>query len=82
MRHYWRSVDGTRDQLRIEYVQNNVERIRLAYGAFYLWQAGPRLPLVGELGNNLANYTSPFPVRAADALNQPNTFDTLDTRSR
>ena len=74
VRHYWRSVDASRDQLRIEYAQNNVERIRLAYGAFYLWQAGPRLPLVGELGNNLANYTSPFPVRAADALNQPNTL--------
>ena len=32
VRHYWRSVNPTRDQLRIEYAQNNVERIRLAYG--------------------------------------------------
>ncbi len=74
VRHYWRTAEGSRDQLRIEYAQNNVERIRLAYGAFYLWQAGPRLPLVGELGNNLANYTSPFPVRPGEALNQPNTL--------
>ena len=74
VRHYWRSVNPRRDQLRIEYAQNNVERIRLAYGSFYLWQAGPRLPLVGELGNNIGNYTSPFPVRPADALNQPNTL--------
>ena len=74
VRHYWRSVNPRRDQLRIEYVQNNVERIRLAYGSFYLWQAGPRLPLVGELGNNIGNYTSPFPVRPADALNQPHTL--------
>ena len=74
VRHYWRSVNPTRDQLRIEYAQNNTERIRLAYGAFNIWQAGPRLPLVGENGNNLANYTSPFPVRPGEALNQPNTL--------
>ena len=30
--------------------------------------------MFGELGNRLGNYTSPFPVRAADALNQPNTL--------
>ncbi len=74
VRHYWRSVNASRDQLRIEYAQNNVERIRLAYGAFYLWQAGPRLTLIGELGNNIGNYTSPFPVRPGNALNQPNTL--------
>ena len=74
VRHYMRSVNGTRDQLRIEYNHNNHERNRLALGAFYIWLIGPRLPMFGELSNRLGNYTSPFPVRAADALNQPNTL--------
>lgn len=74
VRHYMRSVNATRDQLRIEYNHNNHERNRLALGAFYIWLIGPRLPMFGELGNRLGNYTSPFPVRAADALNQPNTL--------
>ena len=74
VRHYMRSKGASRDQLRIEYNHNNHERNRLSLGAFYLWLAGPRLPMIGELGNNVGNYTSPFPVRAADALNQPNTL--------
>ncbi len=75
MRHYWRSVDGTRDQLRIEYVQNNRERIRLSLGAFYIWQSGPRLPLAGEFPNDIRNaYNSPFPPNASQALNQPHTL--------
>ncbi len=77
VRHYWRSTGGTRDQLRIEYgnAHNNRERIRLGLGAFYIWQSGPQLPLAGEWPNDIRNaYTSPFPVRPADALNQPNTL--------
>ena len=72
VRHYWRTARATRDQLRVEFHRNNHERSRLSLGAFYLWQAGPRLPLAGEFGNNLvANYTSPFPLGASDALNEP-----------
>lgn len=79
VRHYSRTAQGTRDQLRIEYAQNNVERIRLALGAFYIWQAGPRLPLVGENGNNLAPLTRRRPPSASEALNEPNTLVRLLT---
>ncbi len=74
VRHYSRTAQATRDQFRIEYAQNNVERIRLALGAFYIWQAGPRLPLIGENGNNLGNLTRAAPPNASQALNQPNTL--------
>ena len=72
VRHYMRTARATRDQLRVEYAANNHQYARLALGAFYLWLAGPRLPLIGELGNNLANYTSPPPPSATEALNEPN----------
>ena len=79
VRHYSRTAQGTRDQLRIEYAQNNVERIRLALGAFYIWEAGPRLPLVGENGNNLGPLTRIRPPNASEALNEPNTLVRLLT---
>ncbi len=74
VRHYMRSVNGTRDQLRIEYNHNNHERNRLSLGAFYIWLIGPRLPMIGELSNRVGNYTSPAPPNTSQALNQPNTL--------
>ena len=74
VRHYSRTGRASRDQLRVEYAHNNNERLRLATGKFYLVEAGPRLPLVGELGNNLGNLTRPAPPSASQALNQPNTL--------
>lgn len=75
IRHYWRAVNPTRDQSRIEYAANNRELVRMAFGAFYIWQSGPRLPLVGEFPNDIRNvYNSPFPPNATQALNQPNTL--------
>jgi hypothetical protein len=74
VRHYSRTGRATRDQLRVEYNHNNHERLRLATGKFYIVQAGPRLPLVGELGNNIGNLTRSAPPKASQALNQPNTL--------
>ena len=74
VRHYMRAGRGTRDQYRIEFNNNNHERLRLAVGKFYIVQAGPRLPLVGELPNNIGNVTRNAPPSASQALNQPNTL--------
>ena len=72
VRHYMRTSQATRDQLRVEYAANNHQYSRLALGAFYIWLIGPRLPLIGELPNRLGNYTSPPPPSASEALNEPN----------
>ena len=74
VRHYARTAKATRNQLRIEYANNNPERERLMWGKFYIWEAGPRLPLIGENGNNIGNINRPGLPNASQALNQPNTL--------